>query len=167
MARIGDDLRRAVLRAGPVENVRPCLHGAGEVRPPLGQRRRQRLAGGVRRLRRSAARQGSRLDQHTPPQAPVHRADGTHGGAVQMGAQHGEAVGQNELPVQVVRGVFGRRRGAAAAGEGSHRLRCVRRRATRARRGPEAAQVCRDVSGDHGATGQSWILAGHRRQAGC
>ncbi|XP_025813352.1 MACPF domain-containing protein At1g14780-like isoform X4 [Panicum hallii] len=70
MARIGDDLRRAVLRAGPVENVRPCLHGAGEVRPSLGQRRR--LAGGLRRLRRSAARQGSRLDQHTPPQAPVH-----------------------------------------------------------------------------------------------
>ena len=91
-----------------MENVCPRLHSAGEVRPSLGQRRL--AVGGVHRLRRPAAREGPRLDQHPAPQAPVHAAAGARRGAVQMGAQHGEAVGERELPVQVVGGVLGRRR---------------------------------------------------------
>jgi hypothetical protein len=177
VARFGRGLRRQVLRAGPVADVRARVHRAGQVRHRVARprRRRPRPERGLCRDGRAAPRRGARRHPRAAPQAPLRRAPRLRRRAVQVGARRGEAVWEvQRLPVALLLpGLFRwwqwqwriAEGEAPAGGRRQHQLRRARRRTACARRRAEDAQARGHLAGDHGAAGQPRVLARHRCKA--
>nr|XP_018679115.1 PREDICTED: MACPF domain-containing protein At1g14780-like isoform X2 [Musa acuminata subsp. malaccensis] len=161
----GRDRRRAVLRAGPAEEVRAGVHCAGEVRPPVGDRwpRSDR----VRRHRSSACRGGPRVHQRAAPQAAVLRGARFRRRPVAVAA--GPVLPFSEAGLLLVGERLAVRRlgqGKAAWPGSRGGLSCVSVGPTGASGEAKAAQVCGHLSPVPGPSAQPWPLAGDGCEAG-